>query len=133
MKQLFHYFLILFFSTLPVMGQETQRLEGGVIHFDMVSHLMLVDCHINRSPDTYRFIVDTGAVMAIDKSLADHLQLKQQGPMAKIDHLTMDGVGADRIFAVTVFPLQHLQRGCGITIHGIIGSNFLERYVVTLD
>jgi len=95
--------------------------------------MMLVDCHINNSEKVYHFMIDTGALFFIDKSLADELNLKQQGPMAKIDKLVMDQVVAERIFAMTTFPLKMIKQSSGITLHGIIGSNFLERYVVHFD
>jgi hypothetical protein len=52
--------------------------------------------------------------------------------MAKMDTLEMGEVSIPDIFAFTTFPTERFEKH-GITIYGIIGSNLLERFKVSLD
>ncbi len=52
--------------------------------------------------------------------------------MAKMDKLEMGEVSIPNIFAFTTFNTEEFKK-YGITIYGIIGSNLLERFKVTLD
>ena len=87
---------------------------------------------INGSEDIYNFVIDTGGVTFIDKGLADSIGLKQQGMMAKIERLGFERFAVDQVFCFTTFDFG-LFDALGTPIHGIIGSNLLERYKVTFD
>lgn len=102
------------------------------IPLERLSHLITVRGTINESPDEYLFVVDTGGLTFIDKGTADKLGLKQKGMMAKIDRLDLSGFQIDRIFCFTTFDFSRF-RILGRPIHGIIGSNLLERYTAIID
>jgi hypothetical protein len=105
---------------------------GGTVPFEMLSHLLLVKASINGSEEKYNFVVDTGGVAMIDKGLAGRLQLKEKGPMAKIDTLGLSGLAIEKVFCFTTFDFGQFD-ALGTPIHGIIGSNLMERYRVTFD
>jgi predicted aspartyl protease len=127
--------LIAFLGSLAVGGPaaaETAARET-IVPFELLDHLILVQCRINHSPETYSFILDTGALTAIDKALADSLNLKQRGQQAKIDTFHVGDCVVDRLFVITAFDLQPLRDSYGIDISGIIGSDLLEDYIATID
>lgn len=105
---------------------------GKTIPFEMLGHLVLVRASINGSEMDYNFVVDTGGVACIDKGLAGELGLKEKGPMAKIDSLGLSGLNIEKVFCFTTFDFGHFD-ALGTPIHGMIGSNLLERYRVTFD
>jgi hypothetical protein len=130
-------FLILFmfmetFAFGAAAGTEKAAAET-VIPFELLNYLILVKCKINDSKEFYNFILDTGGVTVIDKTLADELQLKQLGPQAKIDTLHLGECAIDRVFVFTNFDLKMFPASYGITVSGIIGSDLLEDYIVTID
>ena len=102
------------------------------IPFDKLGHFVLLKAKINGSQKTYNFIVDTGAITIIDKDLANELGLKKRGPMAKISTLEVAGYQMENVFCYTGFDLTLFKR-LGTPIHGIIGSNLLDRYSATFD
>jgi hypothetical protein len=104
-----------------------------VVPFELQGYYLMVKCRINDAPQAYDFVVDTGGLTCLDKSLADGLGLKQRGPQAKIDHLRLGGLVFDNVFVITAFPLQMLRASSGVDIKGIIGSDLFEDYLVTLD
>ena len=104
----------------------------GRIGFEQIGHLIIVKGAINQSEKLYNFVVDTGGIAAIDKELAGELGLKQQGLMAKIDRLNLSGFEIENIFCSTAFNFKHFHAE-GIPIHGMIGSNLLERFAVTFN
>ena len=110
----------------------TGAVGDHTVRFERLDHLLLVTAKINDSPDDYNFIVDTGGIAFIDKQIAQDLRLKQQGPVAKIDTLELSGLRINTVMCVTTFDFGHFDR-LGTPIHGIIGSNLLERYKVTFD
>ena len=105
---------------------------GGTVPFEMLAHLVLVRASINGSDRQYNFVVDTGGMACIDKGLAQELGLKEKGPMAKIDSLELSGVVIEKVFCFTTFDFGHFD-ALGTPIHGMIGSNLMERYRVTFD
>jgi hypothetical protein len=52
--------------------------------------------------------------------------------MAKINTLNLSGYKIENVFCFTTFDFT-LFRGSGTPVHGIIGSNLMERYKVTID
>jgi hypothetical protein len=97
-----------------------------------MGHAIIVRASINDSEIPYSFVVDTGGVACIDKGLAVELGLKQQGPMAKVDSLELSGFVIEKVFCFTSFDFGAF-RAMGIPIHGMIGSNLLDRFRVTFD
>lgn len=112
-------------------GLCTGAEEGG-IPFRMLGHLMTVDVKINDLQRDYNFVVDTGGLTFVDKKLADELQLKQVGPQAKINMLHLRGLAIENVFCFTTFDFSHFS-SLSVPIHGIIGSNLLERFATTFD
>ena len=110
----------------------SSAVVNRTVPFEWLRHLLLVKGKINGSPEAYNFIVDTGGIACIDRQLAQDLRLKQQGMMAKIDTLDLPGLPIDNVMCVTAFDFRRFD-GLGTTIHGMIGSNLLERYKVTFD
>jgi len=98
----------------------------------MVGHLMTVLVKINDSPKEFNFAVDTGGATFVDKGVADELGLKQLGSQAKINTLHLPGFPIENVFCFTTFDFSHL-KAVGVPVHGIIGSNLLERFKVTFD
>jgi len=104
----------------------------NTIPFEMLGHLITVKASINDSPGEYTFIVDTGGLTFVDLDVAKALELKQKGMMAKINTLDLSGFRIENVFCITAFDFSHFRR-LGMPIHGIIGSNLLERYTATID
>ncbi len=109
-----------------------QKNQDHTVPFEMLGHLIIVKGNINGSEDKYNLIVDTGGVTFIDKEVAAALELKQKGMMAKVNTLDLSGFRIENIFCFTTFDFQRFD-ALGTPLHGIIGSNLLERYTVTLD
>lgn len=131
------FFLILFiFMETCVFGAAAGTEKAAaetVIPFELLDYLILVKCRINDAKEYYNFILDTGGMTVIDKALADELQLKQLGPQAKINTLQLGELAIDRVFVFTNFDLKMFSTSYGITVSGIIGSDLLEDYIVTID
>ncbi len=104
----------------------------GKIPFKMIGHDIVVTARIDGFERVFSFIVDTGGVALLDKKVADELGLKQRGAMAKISTLDLSGYQIDNVFCFTTFDFSLFKR-LGTPIHGIIGSNLLERFKVTFD
>lgn len=103
-----------------------------IFPFKKILHHILVTAKIDNSENDFNFIVDTGAVTQIDKTVVQELGLKQRGPMAKITTLDLSGYRIENIFCFTTFDFSLLRR-LGTPIHGIVGSDLMERYKVTFD
>jgi len=126
-------FLLLCLLTLVVTDLAPAAGPGAnTVTFESLSHLLLVRAGINGSEVEYNFVVDTGGVAFIDKSLAASLDLKEKGPMAKIDSLDLSGFKIYRVFCFTTFDFG-LFDALGTPVHGIIGSNLMDRYRMTFD
>ncbi len=105
---------------------------GDRVPFERLTHLMVTGVRINGSEQEYNFVIDTGGLTFVDKAVADELGLKQMGMQAKMDSLDLSGFSIHKVFAVTAFDFSHFD-ALGTPIHGIIGSNLMERYRVTID
>ncbi len=125
-------FLAVLISNSWAIAQEEDVTIKGIIPFELKEHLIIIKGNINDSEETYNFLLDTGGLTFIDKKIAEELTLKTRGSMAKMDMLEMGEVSIPNIFAFTTFDLEPSKR-YGIHLHGIIGSNLLERFEVTID
>lgn len=128
--------ICLFFVALLFNGVVFAQVEDipikGIVPFELKEHCIIVKGKVNGSLRQYDFLLDTGALTFIDKEVAGELDLKTRGNMAKMDTLEMGDVSIPNIFAFTTFNSEAFKKH-GITFHGIIGSNLLERFKVTLD
>jgi hypothetical protein len=115
-----------------VLAQAEDLPVKGEIPFELKEHLIVIECKINGSSTPYNFLLDTGGLTFIDRKVAKELGLKIKGNMAKIDMLEMGEVSIPNIFAFLGFNFKEFER-FGVPLYGIIGSNLLERFKVTLD
>ena len=99
-RSLIIYLLFILLTTHFTMGIAP---PDNTISFEWQGHLIVVKGNINGSQDDYNFIIDTGALTFIDKNVAQELQLKQKGMMAKINSLELSGFHIDDIFCFTTF------------------------------
>jgi hypothetical protein len=113
-------------------AQEKESAANGVIPFELKEHMIIIKGKINGSQKFYNFLLDTGGLTFVDKKVAEELALKTRGNMAKMDTLEMGEVSIPNIFAFTTFDLDPFKM-YGVSLHGIIGSNLLERFEVTID
>lgn len=136
MKKIFmRLFLIMFIGlfTFGVSAETEKAAKEAVIPFELLDYVILVKCKINDSKEFYNFILDTGGVTVIDKTLADELKLKQLGPQAKINTFYLGEYAVEKVFVFTNFDLKQFKTSYGIDVSGIIGSDLLEDYIVTID
>ncbi len=127
------FFLSAFFFTVSgILSAMPSINKEGVVPFTRIGHDILVKARIDSSEKEYNFIIDTGGLTFLDKAVAQELGLKQRGPMAKITTLDLSGYHIEKIFCFTTFDFSILRR-LVTPIHGIIGSNLLERFTVTFD
>jgi predicted aspartyl protease len=126
------HFLIPVLCFLMLTTYDFSREPEEAIPFRMLGHLLTVEARINDAPITYNFVVDTGGMTFVAKGVADELGLKQMGPQAKINTLHLPGFPIKNVFCFTTFDFSHFM-ALGIPVHGIIGSNLLERFTVTMD
>jgi len=134
-NKLVGFFVLVFIgvSAFSMAGETGKARSESVVPFELLDHLILVKGKINDSDQSYNFVLDTGAVTVIDKALADELQLKQLGPQAKIDSLHLGELAVEKLFAFTKFDLTQLSASYGVDLSGMIGSDLLDRYIVTID
>ncbi len=132
-KTALHSFLLIALLVNTVAHAQVEDLPvKGVIPFELKEHLIVIKGKINGSSKSYNFILDTGGLTFIDRKVAEELDLKIRGNMAKMDTLEMGEVSIPNIFAFMGFNFKEFER-YGIPLSGIIGSNLLERFKVTLD
>lgn len=131
MKKLSLVLLMLLFISNHLMGIIDENMVGK-IPIIIKDHYILVTTKINDSKNDYTFLIDTGGLTFVDKTVVQELNLKQRGSMAKITTLNLSGYQIENIFCFTTFDFN-IFRGAGTPIHGIIGSNLMERFKVTFD
>lgn len=148
---LFLLFFAMFFPSL--IAQHGYRLKNGKskerIRFTLVNNLPIVKVTVNGTE--LSFIVDTGVNSTILFSLesTDSVQLNNTtavklqglGPEGKIDALRSSGnlmeVGGiedvdHSLYVLFDYHLNFSPR-MGVPIHGILGNDFFENFVVKLD
>ncbi len=127
-----------------------QKRRSARIPFELHANLIIVPAVINES-DTLHFILDTGVSNTIitDTAVARHLNSDF------VRTIRLDGVGADSTLEASVSIGNTLQVGyarvddhnlivlkkdvlklselVGTPIHGLIGYDLFERFVVTVD
>ena len=123
----------IFWMVNVVWGQTKYQLNEGVVPFDLKERIIIVKAKINNSEEEYNFIVDTGGRTFLDKEIVQKLQLKQKGYQVKIDTLTLAGFQIENIFCFITFDFKLFDEALGIKLHGMIGSDLMERFKVILD
>lgn len=119
---------------MVLFGKSIANPVEGKIPFEIKdTHYIVIKAKINQFEEGYNFVLDTGGRTFLDKGLADKLNLKQKGPMAKIDILTLDKFPIDNVFCITQFDFGIVEKSTGMKFHGMIGSDLLERFRVILD
>lgn len=122
-----------------------------VIPFALENNFVVVNVYLNNTLPL-RFIVDTGAEHSIilDKGLTDYLGVNYQRKFdisgADMDSVLTAYLATDVNFRIansliakkrTILVLQenyfHLERVTGTNIHGIIGGDFLGRFITEID
>jgi hypothetical protein len=132
LKYLFFSFSLLL-ALSPLAAQSQNQTADIVLPFELRNHVILVPCYIDDAREPYFFIVDTGGLSMVDKRLADELKLKQLGQQAKISSLKIGDFDAGKVIFFTQFDFSQFRNSSGLTVQGMIGSDFLEDYVVTID
>lgn len=112
--------------------------EDIKIPFEVENHIIIVKASINGSAEKFNLFVDTGGVTMLDSKVAEKLNLKRRGAMAKMDSLAFSGGEIKKIFCFVPFTdrmldFKSFDEAYGLKIHGMIGSDLLGRYKVTLD
>jgi hypothetical protein len=107
--------------------------SAASIPFELHDHVVVVEGKINGHPEDFRFVVDTGGRTFLDPDVVTRLGLKRRGPMAKMETLELSGLRIDGVFALLLFDFGRFERGMGLHLDGMIGSDLLERFHVTLD
>lgn len=113
------------------------------VPFELKSHAIIVQVNINDSAESYSFILDTGAMSIIDKNLAKKLGIKTElevnakgsaGNKEKIQLVKAENIsiGGAKVYdcPAAVFDMKEK---FGEEIKGIIGSNFLRFFTVSID
>lgn len=116
------------------------------VAFEQVDKLVLLQVQVEKSRPL-RFVLDTGSTrMLVDKKVADSLKLKIE------DAASVQGAGAGRVpinlihdvsiqigglksehYEFASIDLSGLTEAIGKPVDGILGYEFLSRFVVTVD
>ena len=132
-KIVFFIFLV-FLSTLFTYPQNVPVQKEGIIPFALKDHIILVKGKINDGPEEYNFMVDTGGVTMLNDETAAKLQLKRRGMQVKMNSLDIGNYRIDSIFCLASPDFfKRFESKIGVTIHGLIGSDLLDRFKVTID
>ena len=128
------FIFLVFLSTLFTYPQNVPVQKEGIIPFALKDHIILVKGKINDGPEEYNFIVDTGGVTMLNDETAAKLQLKRRGMQVKMNSLDIGNYRIDSIFCLASPDFfKKFESKIGVTIHGLIGSDLLDRFKVTID
>jgi predicted aspartyl protease len=141
------------FKAISVMngGRPTSDIPLSEISFKTKGeHIIIVPVKINNSAKQYNFMLDTGALTLVSKKTAEELNLP-----SGVEIVAKDSVGATKPMQLTNLDLLRLGKmtvaECptgildftefggnlkdpeGMDIDGVIGSNFLRYFKVTID
>jgi predicted aspartyl protease len=130
----FIFVFLVFLSTLFTFPQNVPAQKESIISFELKEHVIFVKGKINGHPEEYNFMVDTGGITMLNDETANKLQLKRRGNQVKMNSLDIGNYRIDSIFCVADPDFfKRFESGIGVTIHGLIGSDLLDRFKVTLD
>ncbi len=136
MKKKIVFIIIALLVTQVSWAKKETNLKEGVIPFQLREYDVLVKGKINGHPKEYTFIVDTGGVMLLDGVVVDDLGLDPYGYSGgiRLNTLDLNGFPIKNVYCVSApsfFSLSH--RETGLQLHGMIGSDMLDRFKVTFD
>jgi len=119
------------------------KTVDSVIPFVLKGHLIIIQAEINHSGKDYTFILDTGALTMMKEKVAKKLSLPKG---IKIDAAGTGGntkkISLVNLDSVIVGGMEVKNCASGLTdfssifspeIDGILGSNFLKHFKVTID
>lgn len=148
--------LLLSASLGSLVAQETPRpgrtedsvapASVAMIPFDLVDNLIVLKVQVNGSKP-FTFVLDNGAgICVIDPVIAKSMELKTGeadqttgGGAGKVDVIYVHDIGFELPGAKLTVPkvglidLSGLKGSLGITVDGLLGYDFFERYVVEVD
>jgi hypothetical protein len=132
----------------PGAGPRDYRFTSGTsaenIPFDYILDHLFIDVTINC--DSRTWIIDTGAsVTVLDTEYAEELGLETAGKMkgygagttveatfTELPPFRVEGIEFDSQ-SVAVLPIKNLLKRAGLDVVGILGYDFLSRFVVKID
>jgi hypothetical protein len=132
----------------PGKGPRDYRFTHGTsaenIPFTYIADHLFIDVLINCDRRTW--IIDTGAsVTVVDTEYAERLGLETAGKMrgygagttveatfTELPPFAVEGIEFDSQ-SVAVFPIRKLLKRAGLDVVGILGYDFLSRFVVKID
>ncbi len=132
----------------PGAGPRDYRFTSGTsaenVEFEYVADHLFIDATINCDKRTW--IIDTGAsVTVIDSEYAEELGLETAGNMkgygagktvevtfTELPPFSVDGIEFDSQ-KVAVLGIKNLLKRAGLDVVGILGYDFLSRFVVKID
>ncbi len=118
----------------------------AIIPFDLVDNLIVLKVQVNGSKP-FTFVLDNGAgICVIDPVVAKSMDLKTGeadqttgAGAGKVDVIYVHDIGFELPGAKLTVPkvglidLSGLKGSLGITVDGLLGYDFFERYVVEVD
>ncbi|MBW1649854.1 MAG: clan AA aspartic protease [Deltaproteobacteria bacterium] len=112
------------------------------ISVEKSAHALIIKTHINESDKEYNFILDTGALTSISKKVAKEIGVDKgikiigkdsAGNKKNISLVQLDSIAVEDIkvkqCAAAIIDLSEIDPN----IDGILGSNFLRFFKVTID
>jgi predicted aspartyl protease len=129
----FFFIFLVFLSTLFTFPQNVPAQKEGMISFELKEHVIFVKGKINGHPEEYNFMVDTGGMTMLNDETANKLQLKRRGNQVKMNSLDIGNYRIDSIFCAATPDFFKMFESMGVTIDGLIGSDLLDRFKVTID
>ena len=133
--------------------QIVKRVNGGkialntptksIIPFELKGHPILIKCRLNNSTKEYKFMFDTGAITLVTPQVANELELQDAieielqgtgGKSAKVNLVQLKNVTVGKSTVQNVAAvIVDFEKKHGVKIDGILGSNFLEFFQVTIN
>lgn len=119
--------------------------ESEVSFIDMDAHVVIIPVRINNSEKIYRFMLDTGALTILSRKTADDFGLEDgveitardsEGGEKKIKLVNLPSirVGDFEVSDCAAGIIDMEQSALGmLEIDGILGSNYLKFFKVTID
>lgn len=129
----------------------SNNLEPSVVPFSTKGeHIIIVPVRINNSDEQYNFMLDTGAITLVSKKTAMELNLPSGVEIEAMDSaggtkpMQLINVDLIQLGDITVAECPagildfsefggNLKAPGGMDIDGVIGSNFLRYFKVTID
>lgn len=153
LKQYFLLLVIVFFLHSCTTVGAIKLLNSGevvpsnntksVIPFELKKHPIFIKCRLNNSLKKYTFILDTGALTFVSLQVAKELKLRNvmkiqaHGSAGKTEAINLVQlksvvVGNAQVADITAAVFDFSEK-IGANIDGILGSNFLKFFQVTID